>query len=250
MSSLSKSKMREMVILELGGDPCADSDQAIVDVELSEAQYDVAFRRTMMWFTSKKGFVVLRPVQIADNITEYKMKDDVGNVLDVYFDVPSDVAAFFSLGFFDLIPYGPQSIGNLGASLANYSGFVQLLNFNKNRKDIFSVTPEWSYQQQTKILNITVRSGSVQNMMLIQCKLNNFEVEKLDDKDQDLFYRYVLAKSKKIVGRIRSKYDSLPGAGGPVTLDGRALIEEADKEIEQLDIEIFASQGPDMPVVG
>jgi len=242
--------MIKMIITELGGDPDALPTDATVDVEITAGQFKTAFTRTMMWFTAKKGFVVLRPVPISDNQTEYKMKDDVANVLDVMFEVPSDVAAFFSLGFFDLIPYGPQSIGNLGSSLANYSGFAQLLNFNQNRKDVFSVTPDWSYQQQTKILNVLIRPGAATNFIIAQVKLNTFDVASLDDKDQDIFYRYFLARSKITLGRIRSKYDSLPAAGGTVTLDGHTLIEEANAEIVELNKEIFASQGPDLPVVG
>lgn len=54
--------------------------------------------------------------------------------------------------------------------------------------------------------------------------------------------RYSLAVCKEILGRIRSKYDVLPGPGGGTRLDGQALLEEArlekDKLLEELMTEI------------
>jgi len=252
--SFSKDKMKKMVFAELGGSATPSAlpiDAATVSVELTDEQFDTALIRAKSWFSAKKGFVVYRPINVNPNIVEYKMKSDVINVLDVYFNIPSDVAAFFSLGFFDLIPYGPQSIGNITANTASYSGFAQLLSYNEERKRVFSVEPDWIYDQQTKNLNLIVRQGAVQNnMAIVKAKLGEFDPSVLDGWDADIFYRYLLAKCKEIVGRIRSKYDSMPSAGGVVTLDGKSLIEESKIEIEELNKEIFASQGPDEPVVG
>lgn len=243
-----------MVFADLGGElddkGCPVYAETNLQIELTNAQYDQAFRRTMMWFTSKKGFTVYRPLTIIPGISEYRMADDVNNVLDVVYAVPDDVAAFFSLGFFDLIPYGPQSIGNLTANTSSYSGFAQLLQYNEERKKVFSVTPDWSYDQQTKILHAIYRSAGINTIALLQLKLRDFDVSHLVDKDMDLFYRFLLASSKEIVGRIRSKYDSLPSANGQVTLDGKELIAEAKEEKEMCEKELFASQGPDLPAVG
>jgi len=251
--SYSKSQMKSMIFAEMGGSADPSSlpvDAATVTVELTDEQFDVAFKRTKSWFGSKKGFIVYRPISIIPNVVEYKMKSDVINVLDVIFNIPSDVAAFFSLGFFDIIPYGPQSIGNITANTASYSGFAQLLQYNEERKRVFSVEPDWMFDQQTKILNLIVRSGNINNIAIVKCKLGEFDPAVLDGWDADIYYRYLLAKCKEIIGRIRSKYDSMPSAGGVVTLDGKSLLEEAKLEMEQLEKEIFASQGPDDVLVG
>lgn len=54
--------------------------------------------------------------------------------------------------------------------------------------------------------------------------------------------RYSLAVSKEILGRVRSKYQVLPGPGGGARLDGAALLQEAAQEkqilIEELMTEI------------
>lgn len=231
-------------IEEMGG-----GDGGLMKVELSDKQFETALREAKRWFTMKKGLAVFRPVPFIGGVSEYKMKDDVAQVLDVIFEVPSDVAAFFTLGFFDIIPYGPNTLMSTGSGLSNYSGFVQLLQFTEQRKRVFSVDPDWYYDQQNRALRVTARSGSVSSVMLVHCKLSEFQPQQLMDKDEFIFVRYVKAKCKEIVGRARSKFDALPGANGPVALDGQRLIEEAKEEMTALGVEIFASQGPDMPIL-
>jgi hypothetical protein len=234
------NKIREEIQTEFGGGP-----DGFVNVELSEEAYKNIIRVAKRWFVAKKGFLVYRPVLITDGVLEYKMKDDVAQVVDVIFQVPSDVAAFFTLGFFDIIPYGPNTLLSVGSGMSNYSGFAQLLDYTQKRKRVFSVEPEWYYEQQTRILHITARGGTPNGAMLIYCKLTDFDPSTLSDKDDYMFVRYCKAVAKKVIGRIRSKYDNLPAASGPVGLDGKTLLEEAKDEMEKLDIEIYASQGPD-----
>ena len=54
--------------------------------------------------------------------------------------------------------------------------------------------------------------------------------------------RYSLAVAKEILGRVRSKYQNLPGPGGGTRLDGQTLLQEATAEkqllIEELTTEI------------
>jgi hypothetical protein len=225
----------------------SDLGSDYVTVELSDGAFDKVVTQAKRWFTAKKGYIIFRPVTIVDGQLQYVMASDVMNVLDVIFQVPSDVAAFFTLGFFDIIPFGPNTLMSTGSGLSNYSGFAQLLMFTEQRKRIFSVEPEWSYDQQTKLLHITARGGTPSGIMLIQVKTSKFDPATLSEKDEELFVRWVKAKCKEIVGRVRSKYDTMPGAGGPVALDGKALIDEAKAEFEQLDKDIFSSQGPDQP---
>lgn len=243
------TKIFEEFKYEMGAG-AATANDVVVNVELTQDQFNHNVSVAKRWFIAKKGYSIFRPISIIEGQNDYKMKDDVAQVLDVAFQVPSDVAAFFSLGFFDIIPYGPNTLLSVGSGLSNYSGFAQLLEYTENRKKVFSVEPEFWYDQQTLILHITQRSASPLGLMLVHCKLNNFDPAVLVDKDDYIFVRYVKALCKQTVGRIRSKYDTLPGAGGPVALDGKDLLVEAKEEMELLEKEIFASQGTDIPIVG
>jgi hypothetical protein len=251
----SITRLQSQVFAEMGGTfpgtpnpPPAGS--SLVNVELTQEQFNAAIYLGKQWFTARKGFVIFRRVNIICGQNDYYMAEDVQQVLDVVFEVPTDVAAFFSLGFFDLIPYGPQGVGSIGAGLTNYSSFAQLIQFNEQRKRVFSVEPEWWYEQQTKVLHITNRTGALIDFMAVQCTVNDFDPAHLSDKDDWIFGRWVRAKCKEIIGRIRSKYDTLPAAGGPIALDGKDLLAEAKAEYEILDKEIFWSQGPDSVLIG
>lgn len=243
----SAAKIKAEFLSDLGA-----GEGGLVTVELTDEQFLNVLKGAKRWFTAKKGFQVLRPIPVVHGQSEYKMKDDVAQVLDVAFEVANDVAAFFTLGFFDILPYGPGTFGANATTLGNYSGFAQFLQMNETRKKIFSADPDWHYDQQNRLLRVTQRQNSLTQtgIMLVQCKLSDFEPAVLSDKDDYIFVRYVKAKCKEVVGRIRSKYDALPAAGGPVSMDGQRLIEESKEEIEKLEIEIFASAGPDLPVVG
>lgn len=241
----SASAIKDEFVASMGG-----GTDGFLTVELTEVAYKTALKESKRWFTSKKGYVIFRPIQIISGQLEYKMKDDVAQVLDVIFQVPTDVSAFFTLGFFDIIPYGPNTLLSMGSGLTNYSGFAQLLDFTEKRKRIFSVDPDWYYEQQTRLLHITARSGTPSGYMLVQAKLTDFDPSALSDKDDYLFVRYMKARMKEFVGRVRSKYDTMPAASGPIAIDGKALIDEAKEEMKELDLEIFASQGVDLPITG
>lgn len=248
-------RLKSQIFAEMGGTfpgtvTPPPPGSSLVTVELTDEQFNTAVYLGKQWFTARKGFVSYKVVNIIPNTSDYQMTPDVQQVLDVIFEVPTDVAAFFSLGFFDLIPYGPQGIGSIGSGLTNYSSFAQLIQFNEQRKRVFSVQPEWWFEEQTQILHITNRQGALINNIMVQVKLNDFDPAKLMDKDDWIFGRWVRAKCKEIIGRIRSKYDSLPAAGGPIALDGKDLLAEAKEEYELLDKEIYWSQGPDLPLIG
>lgn len=246
---ITPDKLKKEILADFGGGEVVGEEVAVT-VELTDAQFKAALEQAKRWYISKKGWIVYRPISVAQTVTEYKMKDDVYKILDVIFDVPSDVAAFYSFGFFDIIPIGPQNTAMFSKTMANYSGFAQLLEFNEQRKRVFSAEPDWTFNDQTNTLYIHERRGLNNGIAIVIAKLNDFDIAQLDGRDADLFARWTKAKCKEIVGRIRSKYDSLPAAGGQVTLDGKELIEEAKTEYELLNTEIFASQGPDMPVIG
>lgn len=241
--------LKGQVFAELGGGT-APANAPTVQVELSDTQFADALAEAKRWFIARKGYTVFRPLNILDGQNNYQLGPDVVQVLDVIFSVPSDTAAFFTLGFFDVIPFGAQPTGGPVSSLTNYSSFAQIIQFNENRKRVFSVEPEWFFEEQTQMLHVMVRKGANTGIAMAEVKLNTFSSEQLQGKDDWIFSRFVIAHCKEIVGRIRSKYDSLPAAGGTVSLDGKDLIAEAKEEKDNLEKWIFSSQGPDGLVLG
>ena len=73
-------------------------------------------------------------------------------------------------------------------------------------------------------------------------EFKGLDVETAHHAYKNWIQRYSLAVAKEILGRVRSKYQNLPGPGGGTRLDGTALLQEAAAEkkelIEELKTEI------------
>lgn len=220
-----------------------------VKVELDDTHMTSVIKKAKRWLLAKKGIILRKIVPVTAGQPEYTMTDDVENVLDVNMDIAPDLIAFFSIGFFDILPFGFPFAFPTTPSTLQYSGYVQLLQFNELRKRIFSIEPAFDYSQQDNVLTVTplpVRSGN----MLITYKSRDIDVTDLTARDEQLLYEYASAQAKLILGRIRRKYSEYPTAGGGASMDGEALVTEANEEIERLNKEIFDSQGPMGLLVG
>lgn len=71
--------------------------------------------------------------------------------------------------------------------------------------------------------------------ILIECTCERTEQELMVDRYSSRWlYDWAVAESKKYLGHIRSKYGSLPGAGGGLSLNGQDLLLSAREEQEEL----------------
>jgi hypothetical protein len=117
------------------------------------------------------------------------------------------------------------------------------------RRRVFSAEPDWTEDTVNRIIILTNRSPvgfSIQNTALYMIVYYKSETMALGDfhgRDEELFYRYCLARAKLVLGTIRAKYGSYPAAGGPISTDGNDLKQEAYADLAQLEIEIDDSQG-------
>lgn len=266
---MTKEELKKQVLAELGA--------PTVKVEVDDAVWDKIFSMGLRWFKAKKGVVKLWIQPLIDGQNCYDMPPNGYQIVDVIMPRTNDIAAYLTLGFFDIIPAQGIGFSQTSASSLNgfYSGYVQLLQTLETRRRVFNAEPGWEQIGNKLIISggggncssIMVPSGcvgcggsvsgvsgdvsgfafdcevSVGLGMLIYYKTNVFGVEDLVGRDEDLIYRFILAQVKKILGRIRSKYKSYPAAGGMIDTDGPELIEEARAELEVLDEEISESQG-------
>jgi hypothetical protein len=66
----------------------------------------------------------------------------------------------------------------------------------------------------------------------------------------DWIQRFALAEAKEILGRVRSKYGSVPGPSGELTLDGQSLLSESQTERDALLKDLYERSEPLMPTEG
>lgn len=229
-----KDELKLWILRELGA--------PVVKVELTEEQLLDSLDNAARWFSAKKGFMKQGFLQLALGQVCYPLPDDVSTVTDVVFPTSSfDITAIFAPWLLpeQQIPW--SVISAHGSSMGVYSYWTQALQYVEMGKRLMSSEPDW--RQEGRLLYL-FGSRHLAGTALLEYRTSQFTVEQLTERDHDLIKRSSMARAKRILGRIRSKYDGFPTAQGNVSLDGQALLAEAAEELLALDEEIAASGYP------
>ena len=230
---MDDAQVKEWILRQMGA--------PFLKVEVTQEHMCDAVETAVRWFVAKKGLTKVMVLPVQDGVVEYTLPDDVDTVTDVIFAVaPFDFSLIFNpFGLIDdQVPY---DVFAAPGSAGLYSTLTQVRQYTEMAKRVLGAEPDWN--QYNRKLNIFPLPKHTTNV-LVEYKTNTFDIQQLNERDHDLVKRYALAWTKKIVGRIRSKYDSFPSAQGTANLDGLTLLDEAREEIEKLEEEIFDSAMP------
>ena len=246
---MNLEEIKSQVLMELG--------HPVVDVEIDETQWCGVEKSTKRWFNARKGLIGFEIIPIYQNQREYDFPLNAESVLDVYLPFGmTDIQGLFSQGILetDLVPADVFRSNRTTGFSVSASAYLQLLNSLETKKKIFSAEPTWEIMGRKIIVTGGINTSyntPTGRSMLVSYRQKDFNIEDLlDHRDIDLFYRYFLARSKILLGRIRSKYKSYPSAGGTIDSDGPELLEEGKAEIELIEEEISNSQFPMGLLVG
>lgn len=229
-----KDELKLWILRELGA--------PVVKVELTEEQLLDSIDNAVRWFSAKKGLMKQAFIQLITGQTEYPLPDEVNTVTDVAFPSSGfDISAVFAPWLLpeQQIPW--SVISAHGSSGGIYSYWTQALQYIEMGKRLMSSEPDW--RQEGRMLHLFgVRS--LTGYILLDYRTSQITIEQLTERDHDLIQRSSFARAKRILGRIRSKYDGFPTAQGNVSLDGQTLLSEAAEELAALEEEISASGYP------
>lgn len=224
-----------------------------IKVELDDSVWDALFSKSLRWFKAKKGLIACTTVPLQDGKNHYDWPAEAYAITDVILPRRTDISDILTLGFFDIIP-AAMILGGSSAPAGltiDSSAYVMTLQTLEMRRRIFSTEPDWyviDYPEKKIVIavraaNVVYSINTTPLHMIVFYKKHNVDVTDFLGRDEELFYRYMLAKAKIVLGTIRSKYSTYPTAGGSVTMDGDAMKQEGFAEIERLEIEIDDSQG-------
>ena len=224
---------RDELIKELG----LRLADGMVDVELDRDHYDIAINKAIAKYRQLSTGSVEEAVifiQTQAGVTKYTLPSEVIDVKRLYrrgigtnsgggtnFD-PFDVA------FNNMYMLQAGQIGGL----AVFDAFAQ---YKETIGRVFGSEYNFIWNKNTKNLKIL---RNIRHEEDIAVGVYNFIPESILLKDvyaSPWLAAYSLAQSKMMLGEARSKYTSgLPGAGGSITLNGDALKQEGQAEIEVL----------------
>jgi len=208
----------------------------MVDVELDREHYDVAIDKAIGIYRQLSSGSVEESIiffNTEKDVTEYILPDEVMEVRRMYrrgIGTNSGGTNFdpFDVAFNNMYMLQAGQIGGL----AVFDAFSQ---YKETLGRVFGSEYNFLWNRNTKQLKIL---RNVRHEEEIAVGVYNFIPESIllrDVYSSNWLGSYSLAMSKMMLGEARSKYASgLPGAGGAIQLNGDALKNEAQAEMQTL----------------
>ncbi|MGL4400158.1 MAG: hypothetical protein ACRCXD_09845 [Luteolibacter sp.] len=223
--------------------------EPVVKVEIDDTQFDTILVHAKLWFRSRKGLIAATRISLTPGKSEYDLPENCDRIIEVI--LPGREGGLdISNGVTELVPSWLWSPYSTGAHTFDTSQYAQVMSAMEQFKRVFSQESGWFEQHGRLWIANGAGCGSEGGQALVFFRKLTWEIEELRGRDEDLFYRYVVAFAKRILARIRGKYPSYPAAGGPISMDADTLITEANEELAKLEEEIIASQGATPFTVG
>lgn len=234
-----REQMADYVLLNLGA--------PTIEIELDSQQLSLCVDEALRMF---EEYAPASHYQYFYFLTEsgksvYTMPPDVGLIRQVYWKTggaPCDnmqlwvggAAALPHIDTYGITDYG-QFTGYMspGPIYGRMGEWVQLQQYHETFRRLSSNNGGWEWAPENKIILYPNPQGS--EWVIVHYLQRMKEWSEVITWMQD----YALAQAKEILGRIRSKYATLPGPAGGVSLDGPSLIAEAREDKEKLRQELL-----------
>lgn len=223
----------------------------IVDVELDREHYDVAINRTIATYRQLSSGSVEESVLIINtqpSVQEYTLPDEVMEVQRLFRrGVGTSSGTGSNFDPFD-VAFNNMYLLNAGqiGGLATFDFFSQ---YKETAGRIFGSEFDFIWNRNTKVLQI-LRNIKTDEDVAVAVYNHIPEMVLLKDVYASPWIAdYSLAYCKSMLGEARSKYQSgLPGAGGAVQLNGDALKQEAQTEMESLKQQVHNMEEGNSPL--
>jgi hypothetical protein len=208
-------------------------------VELTEEHFSIAidnaiqeFRRRADNAYTPKYFIM--PFQKAQDI--YYLNDPVTGT-----DKVVDVLKIHRVSGMGLVAQGENGIYGQAFLQQLYApGVVDLTSiymmnaYAEQFSQIFAGEIGFRWNEATRQLQLLRRLNKAEKI-LIECTGERTEQELLVDRYATQWIQgWAVSESKMILGHIRSKYQSLPGAGGGISLNGSEMLQSAMEDQTEL----------------
>ena len=212
----------------------------MVDVELDPKHYDTALDLAVDRFrqrSSNANEEATLFLTLLEDINEYTLPGEVIEVRETFrralgSDTQSGVDVDpFELAYTNL--YFLQA-GRIGG-LTTWEAFSQ---YQETVGRLFGNKLNFTWDTVTKKITLVRRPRNTETILLQVYMLRTDETLLSDPYAKPWLRDYALAQCKMMLGEARSKFGSLPGAQGGVTLNGADLKAEAQATLERLEDEI------------
>jgi len=214
----------------------------IEEIELTDDHMTDCLDDAERWFVERVGFRGHRQLQLIPGQSDYILPAEIAYVYKVHLPTASlptlDPDSFSATAF--SATFGGWT--NPNQSPMPYSDLVQRLQYLETISRIFTIDRDFEFDAHDRRLNImpAPRGGSIGSSIataLLDVGLASVDTRLLDPQGHDLFRRKLLICAKETLGNIRSIYDSYPNVGGDRAMNGDALLTQAEREQEKLEVD-------------
>ena len=201
----------------------------VVKVELTEGQVDEAIDSAVRIF-SQWGYTEEQMVFIARaKRAEYNLPEMIPEYLEVREVIysPSQAESLLQ-GFFTDFSFDSRQFFWYHSTYASMTDYAILNMYNEMYLRTIGNEGQWEVVGDKLIL-----SPIPDRDVCVGITYTAFPKD-IDIRRDEWIRSWALSECKMILGRIRSKFSSIPGPRGDISMDGDALITEAKEEQEKL----------------
>lgn len=234
MIEITRDIMINNIKLRLGGQ--------MVDIELDPDHYEFAITRAIQYYRRRSSGALEETylfLEIDRDTTEYTLPDEVQEVRALYRrNFGNTAVSGISIDPFDLAFTNAYILGALTGGGGGMASYYMVSAFRETMGKLFGSELNFLFESRTKKLKILRRINSTENVAIHVYNEKPESVILNDPYASTWLEDYAHAHCKIMVGEARSKFTTLPGAGGSTAMNGTELKSEGLAELERLEDDI------------
>lgn len=215
-------ELRDEVIIGLGG--------GLVDVELSDQEIMLAFKRAKRTFIQKGNNSYRRcfyRLKVYRDQTTYQIPKDIHTIVKV---IKPSFNTYTIDDAFSLATYN-DLFGQRNITQGDWLSYELTLQMVEKWRRYMAYDVQFDHDEHRGSVHFLKPPEVESQFWLLECYSNLTDEEYMDNL---WIQSWTAAEAKEMLGSAYSKFPSLPGPDGPVSLDGRSLKDEAKQEKERL----------------
>ena len=212
----------------------------MVDIELDPDHYDLAVDVALSKIQQRSENAVeedFYSIELKKDVDEYTLPQEIMEVKQIWHrSFGHGISGGVDMDPFELAYANSYFfLNNHIGGIATFDAFAQ---YREALNRVAATDIQFIWNPTTKKLKL-LRRMRADEMVLLHVHLERPEDELIKDPYLKSWMRdYTLAYCKKMLGEARSKFGSLPGAQGAVTLNGDAMKQEADVLLDKLETDL------------
>lgn len=239
---MSRSTLRERLIADLK----IRLGKGIVDNELDPEHFEYAVSRAFDRYRQRSGNAIEESALFLDvqpDVASYTLPEEVQEVRFIYRRFVGSVGQGASVDPFSLaFTNNLYMIGNPGGLGGGGAGMLATYDLAMGHHELvgrmFGRDVQFNFDTSTKRLTVHRAFRAPEQVLLHVWNAKPDDVLLADVYAKPWLHDYALAYCKLIMGEARTKFQSLAGPQGGITMNGDSLIQQAKEEMERLDLEL------------